>query len=63
VIIHQLENDEDEMLRMAIGRLFKEEKNPIQLIKYKEILQDLESATDFAEEVANVIEGVILEED
>jgi len=50
-------------LRTAIGRLFKEEKNPIQLIKYKEILEDLESATDYAEEVANLIEGVILEED
>lgn len=62
-IIHQLENDGDEMLRTAIGRLFKEEKNPIQLIKYKEILEDLESATDYAEEVANLIEGVILEED
>ncbi|MBU1181131.1 MAG: DUF47 family protein [Proteobacteria bacterium] len=62
-IIHQLENEGDEMLRTAIGRLFKEEKDPIQLIKYKEILEDLESATDYAEEVANIIEGVILEED
>ena len=63
VIIHKFENDGDEMLRTGIARLFKEEKDPIQLIKHKEILEDLESATDYAEEVANLIEGVILEED
>ena len=63
IIIHKLENKGDDFLRKGLARLFKEEKDPIKLIKYKEILQDLECATDFAEEVANLIEGVILEED
>ncbi|MBU3947788.1 MAG: DUF47 family protein [Proteobacteria bacterium] len=63
IIIHKLENSGDDVLRKGLARLFKEEKDPINLIKYKEILQDLECATDFAEEVANLIEGVILEED
>ncbi len=63
IIVHKLENSGDDFLRKGLARLFKEEKDPIKLIKYKEILQDLECATDFAEEVANLIEGVILEED
>ena len=46
---------------MAIAKLFKEEKDPIAVIKWKEIYEMLETATDRCEDVANIIEGVVLE--
>ena len=45
----------------SVARLFKEEKDPIIVIKWKEIYENLENATDRCEDVANIIEGVILE--
>ena len=48
-------------LRAAIARLFKEAKDPIFVIKWKEIYELLETATDRCEDVANIIEGVVLE--
>ena len=59
--INRLENVADSILRSALARLFKEEKNPIAVIKWKEIYETLESATDRCEDVANIIEGVVLE--
>jgi len=59
--INRLENEGDAILRRAVARLFKEEKDPIQVIKWKEIYENLESATDRCEDVANIIEGVVLE--
>jgi uncharacterized protein len=44
-----------------VAKLFKEEKDPIQIIKVKEIYENLEDATDSCEDVANIIEGVVLE--
>jgi uncharacterized protein Yka (UPF0111/DUF47 family) len=41
--------------------LFKDEKDPITVIKWKEIYENLENASDRCEDVANIIEGVILE--
>jgi predicted phosphate transport protein (TIGR00153 family) len=61
VEINRLENVADTILRGALARLFREEKNPIAVIKWKEIYETLESATDRCEDVANVIEGVLLE--
>lgn len=61
VDINRLENEADAILRRAVARLFKEEKDPIQVIKWKEIYENLESATDRCEDVANIIEGVVLE--
>src|SRR3990167_6051890 len=58
--INSLENRSDEALRFAISNLFEREKDPIKLIKEKEILEMLESATDRCEDVANVIEGIVL---
>ena len=58
--INSLENEADEALRLAISNLFDREKDPIKLIKEKEILEMLESATDRCEDVANVIEGIVL---
>jgi uncharacterized protein len=59
--INRLENEADAILRRSVARLFKEEKDPIMVIKWKEIYENLESATDRCEDVANIIEGVILE--
>jgi uncharacterized protein len=59
--INRLEGEADAILRRSVARLFKEEKDPIYVIKWKEIYESLENATDRCEDVANVIEGVILE--
>jgi uncharacterized protein len=59
--INRLENEADAILRRSVARLFKEEKDPIFVIKWKEVYENLESATDRCEDVANIIEGVILE--
>jgi uncharacterized protein len=59
--INRLENVADTILRSALARLFREEKDPIAVIKWKEIYETLESATDRCEDVANIIEGVVLE--
>ena len=60
--INRLENEADEILRRSVARLFKEKKDdPIFVIKWKEILENLETATDRCEDVANTIEGVVLE--
>lgn len=61
VDINRLENEADAILRRAVARLFKEEKDPIMVIKWKEIYESLEAATDRCEDVANIIEGVVLE--
>jgi hypothetical protein len=60
VEVNRLENEADAIARDAIGRLFQDEKDPIQLIKIKELLEVLETATDKAEDAANVLETVIL---
>jgi uncharacterized protein Yka (UPF0111/DUF47 family) len=61
VEINRLENAADTILRSALAKLFREEKDPISVIKWKEIYETLEAATDRCEDVANVIEGVVLE--
>jgi predicted phosphate transport protein (TIGR00153 family) len=61
VEINRLENEADVQLRGAINKLFTEEKNPIEVIKWKEIFELIETATDRCEDVANIIEGVVLE--
>jgi predicted phosphate transport protein (TIGR00153 family) len=61
VEINRLENLADKILRSALAKLFREERDPIAVIKWKEIYETLESATDRCEDVANVIEGVVLE--
>ena len=59
--INRLENEADAILRRSVARLFKDEKDPIIVIKWKEIYENLEMASDRCEDVANIIEGVILE--
>ena len=60
VEINRLENEADQISQNAIARLFEHEKDPINLIKIKELLEFLERATDKAEDVANVLETVVL---
>lgn len=60
VEIHRLENEADDVYFRAIGRLFKDEADPIQLIKWKELYEILENATDRCESVANIIESIVL---
>jgi predicted phosphate transport protein (TIGR00153 family) len=59
--INRLENEADAILRRSVARLFKDEKDPITVFKWKEIYENLENASDRCEDVANIIEGVILE--
>ena len=60
VEINRLENEADRAHQNAVRRLFDEEQNPVTIIKWKEILDFLEAATDRCEDVANVLEGVVV---
>jgi predicted phosphate transport protein (TIGR00153 family) len=59
--IHRLENEADVLFRSATAKLFREEPDTRQLIKHKEIYEILETTTDRCEDVANIIEGIVLE--
>jgi len=59
--INRLENEADAILRAAVARLFDEEDDAKTIIKWKEVYENLENATDRCEDVANIIEGVVLE--
>jgi len=58
--INRLENEGDRVSRVAIARLFDDGKDPFYVIKWKEIYEVLEKAIDKCEDVANVIEGVVV---
>jgi len=60
VEINRLENEADRIHQAALRRLFEEERDPIAIIKWKEILDFLELATDRCEDIANVLEGVVI---
>ena len=59
--IDKLESDADRVMRSAMSKLFREEKDVRELIKLKAIYEQLESISDRCEDVANLIEGVVLE--
>jgi len=59
--VKAVEKENDRLLRRATARLFKEEQDPKMLIKWKEIYENIEDAVDRCEDVANVVEGVVLE--
>jgi uncharacterized protein len=59
--IHKLEYQADMILREALVRLFNEESNAVMVIKWKEIYERLEKATDRCEAVANIIQGIVIE--
>ena len=58
--VNRLEDLADHVSRRAIADLFENEKDPIQLIKLKELYEVLEYATDKAEDVANVLEAIVV---
>jgi len=60
VEINRLENEADRAYQDAVRELFETETNPIEIIKWKEIYDMLEVITDCCEDVANVIEGVVV---
>jgi hypothetical protein len=60
VEIHTLENEGDIVVRMTISRLFECEKDPIELIKWKEIFERIEESIDICEDVSNIVEGIVL---
>ena len=60
VEINRLENEADRMHQQAVTKLFDEERDPIAVMKWKETLDFLEGATDRCEDVANVLEGVMV---
>src|SRR6267143_1652237 len=58
--INRLENEADRTHQQAVRRLFDDEHDPILVMKWKETLDFLEDATDRCEDVANVLEGVMV---
>ncbi len=60
VELNRLENMADKIFRSALGELFEDSKDTAYIIKWREIYEHMESATDRCEDVANVLEGVAL---
>jgi uncharacterized protein len=58
--VNRLEDEADHVSRRAIAALFDDEKDPIQIIKLKELYEVLEVATDKAEDAANVLEAIVV---
>jgi predicted phosphate transport protein (TIGR00153 family) len=58
--VNRLENEGDRISRQAIAELFTNEKDPIEVIKWKEIYEHLETAIDKCEDAANIVEAVVL---
>jgi predicted phosphate transport protein (TIGR00153 family) len=61
VSINKHEHEADEIYRKALARLFNGNNDPLEVMKWRDILDALETATDRAEDVANIIEGIVLE--
>jgi len=60
--VHRLENEGDSVARQAIAGLFAKEKNPVELIKWKDIYSLLEQTVDKCEDVANIIEKIVVKQ-
>jgi uncharacterized protein len=58
--INRLENLGDRIAREAVAELFKGDKNPLDVMKWRDIYENLETATDKCEHVAGIIEGIVL---
>ena len=62
VSINKHEHDADQVFRSGLARLFKSEAaHPVEIMKWRDVLDAIETATDRAEDVANIIEGIVLE--
>jgi len=60
VEIHRLENEGDDIYHAGVAQLFSEERDPLTVFKWKDIYEKLEAAVDRCENVANIIESVII---
>lgn len=60
ITINQIESGADRLFRKTVGELFRNEKDPIEIIKWKEIYQILENTIDKCEKIANIVEGVVI---
>ncbi len=60
ITVHEVENAADDILHAALAELFATEKNAIEVIKWKDIYETMEKITDRLEDVANVLQGVIV---
>jgi len=58
--INTLENAGDNVLRASMANLFEREKDPFELIKWKEIFERFEETLDTCEDVSNIVEGIVL---
>lgn len=58
--VNEYENEADAVFERAVADLFEHEKHPVQIIKLKEVLVGLETATDKCEDAANVLEGILI---
>lgn len=58
--IDRLENEGDYICRAAVAKLFEPHNDPLEVIKWKEIYETIENAIDRCEDVANVLEGIVL---
>jgi predicted phosphate transport protein (TIGR00153 family) len=58
--INQIESEADRVFRKIVSELFRNEKDPIEIIKWKEIYQILENTIDKCEKIANIVEGVVI---
>lgn len=61
IAVYQAESEADEILRQSLVRLFKQETDAILIMKWKEIFERLERTTDRCQEVANIVQGIVIE--
>jgi len=61
--IYHLESAGDKLYRQEVARLFEHEKDPIEIIKWKEILEHIESMLDHCESIADLLKSVVLKYD
>jgi predicted phosphate transport protein (TIGR00153 family) len=60
IAIQTQENDADRLMQQALAQLFDRHHDPIEIIKWKDIYEEIESATDRCEDVANVLDSIVL---
>ena len=60
VELNRLENAADEVLKQALGELFQDASDMVKVIKWRELYEHMEDATDRCEDVANILEGIVL---
>ncbi|MCI2061167.1 MAG: DUF47 family protein [Eubacteriaceae bacterium] len=58
--VNRIENEGDLIFRRALWNLFRDEKDPIELIKWKHLFEQMEESIDKCENVANILEGVVM---